>query len=367
MEKCKLRQDLLARSTHVSKLVSSFEALTSQPCHAAAGITPVLTLPDADQVLSRRSVRDIKDELEGKASTTSSESAASVSPHRPPKPHLIGDTAGATSDDVEPAAEDLLRSLVLGDAAGNTKVTVMPSRTQSVAGKDAVRPNKPPRIRSATAEYAQRALAVRQEQLLRTLLMGLTDETSQTTITVTPRKPVRRQSLAVKLVEPAPTQHLTDAATEATESTPVLRPHFVLYRNNFGQFGFSLLTTFPPDMERCHLVFQAADSIATLPTGRLVAVDFQSVQDKTAAELHDIVNRSTESVRLRIQQLSLPLEVLQEMVADQVSPVTYTYQEYADYYRQRRAHPARRWVKRKLRGVARALSRFRGAFTSCWR
>ncbi|CAH1247983.1 Hypp8072 [Branchiostoma lanceolatum] len=413
-----LRKDRLARSTHVRKLVSSFEALTSQPPHAyteAAGITPVQAMPDdADKVMMRRSVKDIKDELEGKTTSTPSEasvvnvrpqkppramllhdaspkSASTTEPQKPlctqsladtavqtaaaakqvepasaqpldvtdvkpPKPHLIGDTAGATSDDVEPDAEDLLRTLVLGDAAGDTKVTVKSSRTQSLIRND-----------------AQRALAVRQEELLRTLLMGLPDETSQTTITVTPRKPVRRQSLAVKLVEPAPAQTLADATTRILESAPVLQPpqkpsrcrDYVMYRNNFGHYGFSLLTTFTPSMERCHVVFQAADSIAPLPVGRLVAVNFQPIQDKTAAELHDSFNRATESIRLRVQPLSFPLDVLQEMVADQVSPVTY--QEHVDYRRDRRAHPARRWVKRKLRGVARATSQLRDAITCCWR
>ncbi|CAH1232873.1 Hypp522 [Branchiostoma lanceolatum] len=409
-EKVRYRKERLARSTHVSKLVSSFEALTSQPRNdytAAAGMTPVMT---------RRSVHEIKDELEGKTSTTPSEASvvkvspqkpprtkflhyatpksasikepqktlwlctqsladtavqtaaavkqvkpattdaetvASVSPQKPPQPHLIGDTAGATSDDVKPVAEHLLRTL--GDPPGDTKVTVKTSRTQSVAGKN-----------------VRTALAVRQEQLLRTLLTGLPNAPAQTTITVTPRKPVRRQSLAVKLVGRAPTQPLADAAAKATESTPVLQPpqkpsrcrDYVIYRNNLGYFGFSLLTTMTPDMERCHVVFQAADSIAPLPVGRLVAVNFQPVKDKTACELHDIFNSSTESVRLRIQQLFFPVSVLQEMVADQISPVTY--QEHMDYRRQRQAHPARRWVKRKLRGVARALSRIRDGITSCW-
>ncbi|XP_066269421.1 uncharacterized protein [Branchiostoma lanceolatum] len=446
-----LRKDRLARSTHVRKLVSSFEALTSQPPHAyteAAGITPVQAMPDdADKVMMRRSVKDIKDELEGKTTSTPSEasvvnvrpqkppramllhdaspkSASTTEPQKPlctqsladtavqtaaavkqvepasaqpldvtdvkpPKPHLIGDTAGATSDDVEPDAEDLLRTLVLGDAAGDTKVTVKSSRTQSLVRNDAQRAHavKPPSTQSVSKDAqralavkppstqydAQMALAVRQEELLRTLLMGLPDETSQTTITVTPRKPVRRQSLAVKLVEPAPTQPLADATTTALESAPVLQPpqkpsrcrDYVMYRNNFGHYGFSLLTTFTPDMERCHVVFQAADSIAPLPVGRLVSLNFQSIQDKTAAELHDSFNRATESIRLRVQPLSFPLDVLQEMVADQVSPVTY--EEHVDYRRDRRAHPARRWVKRKLRGVARAMSRLRDAIRCCWR
>ncbi|CAH1250712.1 Hypp8901 [Branchiostoma lanceolatum] len=389
------RLERLARSTHVSKLVSSFEALASRPRHdytAAAGMTPFLAMPDdSDQVLirHRRSIQEIKDELVGKASSTSSEaSVVNVTPQKPPSAKLLreatpksagtteqqkplpsqsladttaqtsepdtktvsSDTTGTTTYGVKP--KDLLRTpVVLGDAAGETTVMMKTSCTQSVVSKD-----------------DQTTLAVRQDELLRTLLLGLPDATAETTITVSPRKPVHLQSLAdtdaktaVPVKEPASTPSLTVAAARATESAPVLQPpqkpylceDYVFQRGDLGHFGFSVLTTMTPDMERVHVVFQAADSTARLPVGLLVSANFISVKNMTASELQYIFDRCTESVLLRVQQLSFPLAVLQEMVADQT------------YRRQRRAHPVKRWVKRKLTGVARALSRVRDAITFC--
>ncbi|CAH1271293.1 Hypp4619 [Branchiostoma lanceolatum] len=289
-EKVQLRQERLARSTHVSKLVSSFEALASRPRHdytAAAGMAPYLALPDAEAMIRhRRSVQEIKDELVGKASSTSSE--ASV---------------------VNVTQQKLPRAKLLHDAT----------------------PRKPVDVQSLTATDAKAAVPV-------------------------------------KLVEPARTPSLTTAAAGARGSAPILQPSrgkdFVLQRDDLGRFGFSILTTMTPDMERVHVVFQAADSIARLPVGLLVSANGLLVKNMTASELQYIFDQSTESVRLRIQQLSFPLDVLQEMVADQTSPVTY--QDLVDYRLQRRAHPAKRWAKRKLTGVARALSRVREAI-AYWR
>eukprot|EP00058_Branchiostoma_floridae_P020964 XP_002606454.1 hypothetical protein BRAFLDRAFT_93235 [Branchiostoma floridae] len=479
-----LRKDRLARSTHVSKLVSTFEALVSQPghCTAAAGLTPVQALPDADQVLIRRSARDIKDELLAKTSSTPSKArvltvipkkpprtksqddettktASTKGPLKPPrtqyladstvqtvgtlyafnpaellantadktvvkvesqKParsHLVGDTVGTPTDTVKPT--DLLRTLLLEKAAVETTVTTRqhkPTRTRSLTGIDAQtsiakkpRARKPTRTRSLgdiddqmsiavkpralrpTRTHfmvgidAQTAISVRQKELLCTLLLG--DTSNKTTVTVKPHKPSRPHALPsdkaalktavpVSLVEPAPTQ--TDVAARPTESTPVLQPplkpsrakDFVLHRNNFGHFGFCLLTTLTPDMETVHVVFESADSISTLPVGRLLAVNFLPVQGKTTAELYEILNRSPDSVRLRIQQLYFPVSVLQEMVRDQVSAVTFQqYREYIlyQYQRQRQAHPVKKWMKRKLRGVVSVLSRCREVLTSCWR
>eukprot|EP00058_Branchiostoma_floridae_P020963 XP_002606453.1 hypothetical protein BRAFLDRAFT_93234 [Branchiostoma floridae] len=123
-------------------------------------------------------------------------------------------------------------------------------------------------------------------------------------------------------------------------------------------------------METVHIVFEAADSISALPVGRLLAVNFLPVQGKTTAELYEVLNRSPDSVRLKIEQLYFPVSVLQEMVRDQVSAVTFQqYREYIlyQYQRQRQAHPVKKWMKRKLRGVVSVLSRCHEALASCWR
>ncbi|XP_035679144.1 uncharacterized protein LOC118417637 [Branchiostoma floridae] len=328
-----LRKERLARSTHVSQLVSSFEALTSQPC-----MTPVQSLPDADEVLSRSSIQELKDKLLGKTRSTPSETiVVSVRPQKP------------------------TRTKSLNDAA-----------TESESTK---KPQKPPRTNSLADRDGRIAVEVRQEELLRTLVLG--DTTAHATVTVksgrTPALPDAAVLVPAKLVEPAPSQPLADAAASPTESTPVLQPppkparckDFVLYRNNVGHFGFSLLTTLTPDLEPVHVVFQAADSIATLPVGRLVSVNYLPVQGKTASELYEMFNRSPESVRLRIQQLYFPLSVVQGMVEDQTSPVTY--KEHVEYRRQQRLHPAKEWMKRKVRGLVSAVSRCRVAIKSCWR
>ncbi|XP_078609032.1 uncharacterized protein LOC144880619 [Branchiostoma floridae x Branchiostoma japonicum] len=330
-----LRKDRLSRSTHVSELVSSFEALVSQPC-----MTPVQTLPDAEQVLSRSSIQELKDKLLGKTRSTPSE--AIVVSVRPQKP---------------------TRTKSLNDAA-----TELESTTST-------EPQKPPRTNSLADRDGRTAVEVRQEELLRTLVLG--DTTAHATVTVksgcTPALPDAAVLVPVKLVEPAPSQPLADAATRPVESTPVLQPppkparckDFVLYRNNVGHYGFSLLTTLTPDLEPVHIVFQAADSIATLPVGRLVSVNYLPVQGKTASELYEMFNRSPESIRLRIQQLYFPLSVVQDMVKDQTSPVTY--KDHMEYRRQQRLHPAKEWMKRKVRGLVSAVSRCRVAITSCWR
>ncbi|KAI8493930.1 hypothetical protein Bbelb_282770 [Branchiostoma belcheri] len=99
--------------------------------------------------------------------------------------------------------------------------------------------------------------------------------------------------------------------------------------------------------------------------GRLVDVNFLPVQGKTTEELCDILNRSPESVRLKLLPLYLPLPVLQEMVSDQVSPVTY--QEHMEYFAsQGRVRTVKKWLKRRRLGVVSALSRCRNALTSCW-
>eukprot|EP00058_Branchiostoma_floridae_P020961 XP_002606451.1 hypothetical protein BRAFLDRAFT_93232 [Branchiostoma floridae] len=463
-ENAHLRKERLARSTHVSKLVSTFEALVSQPSHctAAAGLTPVQALPDADRVLIRRSVREIQDELLANTSSipsdarvltvtpkksprtksqddettktasttgpqkppriqsladstvqtavtvnavepvrtqlqadTDDKTVASVESQKPARSYLNGDIVGTTTGIVKPT--DLLPTLLLNEAAVDTTVTVRqrkPFRSQSMSGTDpqssiAVKPRAliPTRTQSLVGIDTQTAIGVRQEELLRTLLLG--DTSSKTTVTVMPHKPGRTHALPsgtaalkttvpIKLVQPAPTQPLADAAARSNESTPVLQPppkpsrskEFVLHRNNFGHFGFALLTTLTPDMETVHVVFEAADSISVLPVGWLLAVNFLPVQGKTTAELYEILNRSPDSVRLRIQQLYFPVSVLQEMVRDQVSAVTF--QQYRDYIlyqyqRQRQAHPVKKWMKRKLRGVVSALSRCHEALTSCWR
>ncbi|XP_078597988.1 uncharacterized protein LOC144874036 [Branchiostoma floridae x Branchiostoma japonicum] len=304
-----------------------------------------------------------------------------------------------TSIAIKPRARKPTRTRSLVGIDDQTSIAVKPpalrpTRTKSLSGIDtqtsiAVKPPalRPTRTRSLSGIDAQTTIGVRQEELLRTLLLG--DTSAETTVTVKPHKPGRTHSLPpdtaalktavpVSLVEPALTQPLADSAARPTESTPVLQSppkpsrckDYVLHRNNFGHFGFSLLTTLTPDLETVHVVFESADSISTLPVGRLLAVNFLPVQGKTTAELYDILNRSPDSVRLKVQQLYFPVSVLQEMVRDQVSAVTFQqYREYIlyQYQRQRQAHPVKKWMKRKLRGVVSVLSRCREVLTSCWR
>ncbi|XP_078597989.1 uncharacterized protein LOC144874037 [Branchiostoma floridae x Branchiostoma japonicum] len=303
-----------------------------------------------------------------------------------------------TSIAVKPPALRPTRTKSLSGIDTQTSIAVKPpalrpARTRSLSGIDAqttiaMKPRalKQTRGKSLDGIHTMTAKGLRQEELLRTLLLG--DTSAKTTVTVKPHKQGRthapvataalKTAVPIKLVEPALTQPLADSAARPTESTPVLQPSpkpsrakdFVLHRNNYGHFGFCLLTTLTPDMETVHVVFEAADSISALPVGRLLAVNFLPVQGKTTAELYEILNRSPDSVRLKIEQLYFPVSVLQEMVRDQESAVTFQqYREYILYQfeRQRQAHPVKRWMKRKLRGVVSVLSRCREVLTSCWR
>ncbi|XP_035679651.1 uncharacterized protein LOC118417973 [Branchiostoma floridae] len=283
-DKTHSRRERLARSTYVSQLVSSFEALTGQPC-----ITPVQTLADADQVLISRSVQERKDELLGKTSSTPSEATVvSVRPQKPPstKSLNVADTKSASSTepqkpprtnwnsladkrDAQPAVEvrqeELLRTLVLGDTTAHATVTVKPA-------------SRIPALPVTTAHATVTVKAGRTPTL--------SDTGRSSTLPVTA---ALKTEVPVTLVESAQTQLLADAAqTRPTESTPVLQPppkparckDFVLSRNNVGHFGFALLTTLAPDLEPVHVIFQAADSIATLPVGRNLSL-FTMIEKKS--------------------------------------------------------------------------------------
>ncbi|KAI8504906.1 hypothetical protein Bbelb_170150 [Branchiostoma belcheri] len=261
--------------------------------------------------------------------------------------------------------EELMRSLCMGRASTKASVILKKEkkgRSRSLAPVTAVVQSCRARARSlsVTRIKAKRGEPVKPADLLKTLCLG--HGTGKARITQ------KRQQ-----VDTASTKPLADAAARAPEGTPVLQPptkpswfkEYVLYRNNFGHFGFSLLTTLTPDLERVHIVFQAADSIDVLPVGRLLAVNFLPVQGKTTEELYGIFNRSPESVRLKILPLYFPLPVLQEMVSDQVSPVTY--KDHIEYFvSQGRVNPVKKWVKKRLRRISSALSRCRNAFTCCW-
>ncbi|XP_078689844.1 uncharacterized protein LOC144921088 isoform X2 [Branchiostoma floridae x Branchiostoma belcheri] len=171
-----------------------------------------------------------------------------------------------------------------------------------------------------------------------------------------------------------------DGTDKTTDNTPVPPPKpvrckdFVLYRNRPGQFEFLLLATEVPEKPfgaseetlcKIHVVCQAAGSIGPLPVGRLVAMNFLPVHDKTTSELYDILNRSAESVRLKIQPLDFPLAALQGLISEQEIPSEEETQENGDS--QPQVHPVKKLAKRRLWGAASALSRCRKALRSCWR
>ncbi|KAI8519789.1 Unconventional myosin-XVIIIa [Branchiostoma belcheri] len=178
-----------------------------------------------------------------------------------------------------------------------------------------------------------------------------------------------------------PRLHRGDNTDKTTDNTPAPPPKparckdFVLYRNRLGQFEFLLLATEVPEKPfgaseetlRCkiHVVCQAAGSIGPLPVGRLVAMNFLPVHDKTTSELYDILNRSAESVRLKIQPLDFPLAALQGLMSEQEIPSEEETQENGDS--QPQVHPVKKLAKRRLWGAASVLSRCRKALRSCWR
>ncbi|XP_035686067.1 uncharacterized protein LOC118422543 [Branchiostoma floridae] len=162
------------------------------------------------------------------------------------------------------------------------------------------------------------------------------------------------------------------AETTGTTPTPPPKParckDFVLYRNTLGQFGVSLMPTeisersfsgsTEQSMRRIHVVCQAADSDASLPVGRLVAVNFLPVHDITTADLYTIIARSAESVRLRIQPLDFPQSVLQTLVYSEQHRVAQENDS------QGQSHPLgiKVLVKRKMKRV---IQRCREAVGSC--
>ncbi|XP_019623704.1 PREDICTED: uncharacterized protein LOC109469605 [Branchiostoma belcheri] len=175
-----------------------------------------------------------------------------------------------------------------------------------------------------------------------------------------------------------PRLHHGDDTDKTTDNTPVppTKParckDFVLYRNRLGQFEFLLLATEVPEkpfgateetLRKIHVVCQAAGSIGPLPVGRLVAMNFLPVHGKTTPELYDILNRSAESVRLKIQPLDFPLATLQGLISEQEIPSEEETQENGAS--QPQTHPVKKLAKRRLWGSF--LSRCRKALCSCWR
>ncbi|XP_078689337.1 uncharacterized protein LOC144920843 [Branchiostoma floridae x Branchiostoma belcheri] len=175
-----------------------------------------------------------------------------------------------------------------------------------------------------------------------------------------------------------PRLHHGDNTDKTTDNTPVPPPKparckdFVLYRNRLGQFEFLLLATevlekpfgaTEETLRKIHVVCQAAGSIGPLPVGRLVAMNFLPVHDKTTSELYDVLNRSVESVRLKIQPLDFPLATLQGLLSEQEIPS----EEEENGDSQPQVHPVKKLAKRRLWGVSSVLSRCRKALRSCWR
>ncbi|XP_078683581.1 uncharacterized protein LOC144917417 [Branchiostoma floridae x Branchiostoma belcheri] len=175
-----------------------------------------------------------------------------------------------------------------------------------------------------------------------------------------------------------PRLHRGDGTDKTTDNTAVPPPKparckdFVLYRNMLGQFEFLLLATEVPEkpfgateetLRKIHVVCQAAGSIGPLPVGRLVAMNFLPVHGKTTPELYDILNRSAESVRLKIQPLDFPLATLQGLISEQEIPSEEETQENGAS--QPQTHPVKKLAKRRLWGSF--LSRCRKALCSCWR
>ncbi|XP_066295437.1 uncharacterized protein [Branchiostoma lanceolatum] len=194
-------------------------------------------------------------------------------------------------------------------------------------------------------------------------------------VTVTPPQKPPRTRLSSNTAE-------TTGTAPAPPPKPARCQDFVLHRNHHGQFGFSLLATdilersfgsTEQTMCRIQMVCQAPDSQASLPVGRLVAVNFMPVQDKTTAELYSIIARSVESIRLRIQPLDFPQSVLQNIVSEQDSVVQDMVSEEAltcntqkDDYRQKHSHPVKVLVRRQLQRVISVLTLCRKALGSCW-